>query len=153
MSQQPYIKRPLVLDSVDNSMHARDYQIAGVDFLYNGHPNNPLGFNAFLGDQMRLGKTNQFLLAAASAKKNGDDRFPMLIVLKPANIFQWAREIKKWYSKSNLSCFTSFPHRTDSSPMELICISFQWISLDVRDAVNHVVTSQSVTRIVPGDAI
>jgi len=105
MSQRPYIKKPLVLDSVDNSMHARDYQAIGVDFLYNGHPMNPIGFNAFLGDQMRLGKTNQFLLAAASAKKNGDDRFPMLIVLKPANIFQWAREIKKWYSKSNLSCF------------------------------------------------
>lgn len=89
----PVHKRSLKLDSVDGTKHARQYQIEGIDFIVNGTEENPQGFNCIIGDQMRLGKTPQALLALASDYEN---RTPCLIIVKAANLWQWIREYKIW---------------------------------------------------------
>lgn len=66
---------------------ARDYQKAGVEFIIKS------GFNAIIGDQMRLGKTPQSLLALANAY---EERTPCLILVRSANLWQWVREYKVW---------------------------------------------------------
>ncbi len=73
-------------ESVDRSKRARDYQKEGVEFIFNA------GFNCVIGDQMRLGKTPQSLLAL----KNSPEHFPALIVVRSANLYQWTREFKTW---------------------------------------------------------
>jgi SNF2 family DNA or RNA helicase len=88
----------LAYDSIDGSKHARPYQKTGIDFIVNGAPGNTTGFNCIIGDQMRLGKTPQSLLAVRTALDNQLDRFPTLIVVKAANYWQWIREFKTWTS-------------------------------------------------------
>lgn len=79
----------LNLHSLDGSKVARPYQKEGVEFILDS------GFNCVIGDQMRLGKTPQALLAL----KNGrETRLPCLILVRAANIYQWRREIATWYS-------------------------------------------------------
>lgn len=74
--------------SVDGSgKQARDYQKTGIQFILESD------FNAILGDQMRLGKTPQGLLALKNKYK---ERTPCLILVRGANIWQWIREYKVW---------------------------------------------------------
>lgn len=86
-------KKPLKLTSVYGDKKARGYQVAGVDFMVNGAEGNESGFNCIIGDQMRLGKTPQALLALAS---DMDNRTPCLIIVRAANIYQWLQEFKEW---------------------------------------------------------
>jgi SNF2 family DNA or RNA helicase len=67
--------------------HARPYQEDGVQFILESD------FNCILGDQMRLGKTPQGLLALKNAYK---ERTPCLILVRSANLWQWIREYKVW---------------------------------------------------------
>lgn len=81
-------KSKLDFTSVDGSgKHARPYQEDGVEFIIRGD------FNAIIGDQMRLGKTPQALLALKNAYK---ERTPCLILVRSANLWQWIREYKVW---------------------------------------------------------
>lgn len=66
---------------------ARDYQKDGIKFIVESN------FNAIIGDQQRLGKTPQSLLAYANYK---DERTPLLIIVRSANLWQWIREYKIW---------------------------------------------------------
>lgn len=75
--------------ALDLSGHeARPYQREGIEFLLDNLENHGGGL---LGDQMRLGKTPQALLAAANYNK-----WPILILARSANVYQWVRETKKW---------------------------------------------------------
>lgn len=94
-------KRTLKLSNVNGTKTARNYQIDGVDFIANGRPGNENGFNCILGDQMRIGKTPQSLMALASAK----DKTPVLIVLRATNARQWLREYKDWVSSLPLGVY------------------------------------------------
>jgi SNF2 family DNA or RNA helicase len=81
---------PTKLDftAVDGSgKKAREYQKSGVEFILNSD------FNCIIGDQMRLGKTPQALLALKNAYK---ERIPVLILVRSANLWQWVREYKVW---------------------------------------------------------
>ena len=81
-------RKPLKLSAVDNSnKHAREYQQAGVDFIVES------GFNCIIGDQMRLGKTPQALLALQTDYEN---RTPVLILVRGMNLQQWIKEYKVW---------------------------------------------------------
>jgi SNF2 family DNA or RNA helicase len=83
-------KSDLDLNAVDGSgKKARDYQADGVEFIVNS------GYNCIIGDQMRLGKTPQSLLALKNAFT---ERTPALIIVKSANLWQWIREFKTWTS-------------------------------------------------------
>lgn len=77
----------LNLASVNGDKQARPYQADGVEFILES------GFNAIIGDQMRLGKTPQSLLALKNAYA---ERTPCLIVVRSANLWQWIREYKVW---------------------------------------------------------
>ena len=71
---------------------ARAYQEDGIKFILDPpEPNEP--FNCIIGDQMRLGKTPQALLALQSDYEN---RTPALILVRSANLYQWIREYKVW---------------------------------------------------------
>ena len=74
--------------SVDGSGKiAREYQKQGVEKIIESD------FNLILGDQMRLGKTPQALLALKNAYA---ERTPCLILVRSANLWQWIREYKVW---------------------------------------------------------
>ncbi len=74
--------------SVDGSgKTAREYQKTGIEFILNSD------FNCIIGDQMRLGKTPQALLALKNAYK---ERTPCLQIVRGANLWQWVRENKVW---------------------------------------------------------
>lgn len=73
--------------SADGTKHARKYQAEGIKFIIES------GFNCIIGDQMRLGKTPQALLALKNKFK---ERTPCLILVRSANIWQWLREFKSW---------------------------------------------------------
>lgn len=75
-----------IYTSVDGKKKARPYQVEGVDFILRS------GFNCIIGDQMRLGKTPQSLLALAS----DSNRYPTLILVRGANFYQWIAEYKSW---------------------------------------------------------
>lgn len=80
----------LDFNAVDGSGKvARDYQKDGVEFILQSD------FNCINGDQMRLGKTPQALLALKNTFK---ERTPALIIARPANLWQWTREFKVWCS-------------------------------------------------------
>src|SRR5689334_10031562 len=72
----------------DVTKKARPYQEEGIEFIFESD------FNCVIGDQMRLGKTNQSLLALMNAY---EERTPCLIIVKSANLWQWVREYKIWY--------------------------------------------------------
>lgn len=78
---------------------ARDYQKTGIEFILASD------FNCVIGDQMRLGKTPQSLLAL---KNKFVERTPVLILVRAANLWQWIREYKTW---------------TDALPMGIFPIS------------------------------
>lgn len=81
-------KSDLDFTSNDGSHHkARPYQEDGVKFILESD------FNCIIGDQMRLGKTPQALLAL---KNKLSERTPALILVKGANLWQWIREFRKW---------------------------------------------------------
>lgn len=88
---------PQTLDysSVNGDKSGRDYQVKGVDFIYNGVGINDTGFNCILADQMRLGKTPQFLLALMNAFRTGKKK-KALILVRGANLWQWIKEYKVW---------------------------------------------------------
>ena len=87
----PTLAKPLEpelnLTSVDQSKKARPYQVDGIKFILNS------GFAAVVADQMRLGKTPQSLLALKNS-----NRFPCLILVRSANLFQWIFEYQTWVS-------------------------------------------------------
>lgn len=89
--QAPAAAEPDDLDffSVDGKKQARDYQKEGVRFILNS------GFSCVIGDQMRLGKTPQSLLALKNAFQQGK-RKQALILVRAANLWQWTREAKTW---------------------------------------------------------
>jgi SNF2 family DNA or RNA helicase len=78
--------RILNFHSLDNSKEEYEYQKEGTSFIIKS------SFNCILGDEMRLGKTPQALKAAA----NSPEVFPILIIVRAANIYQWLREYKTW---------------------------------------------------------
>ncbi len=86
----------LLYDSVDRIKHAREYQKEGIQFIINS------GFNCVIGDQMRLGKTPQALLALKNAIV---ERTPCLTLVRAANTWQWVRENRTWVSDDPLSTF------------------------------------------------
>jgi SNF2 family DNA or RNA helicase len=94
-------KHPLHLQNITGTKKARHYQEAGVDFIVNGAPGNEGGFNCTLGDQMRIGKTPQFLMAIASAP----EKRPVLCILRATNARQWLREYKDWVSALPLGVY------------------------------------------------
>lgn len=73
--------------SIDGTLAARPYQREGIKFILDSN------FNCIIGDQMRLGKTPQSLLALKNAYL---ERTPCLILVRSANIYQWIREYKVW---------------------------------------------------------
>lgn len=73
--------------SVFGNKEAREYQKTGIEFIINS------GFNCVIGDQMRLGKTPQSLLAL---KNQYTERTPVLILVRATNLWQWIREYKVW---------------------------------------------------------
>ena len=76
--------------SVDGSKQAREYQKKGVEFAINS------GFACVIGDQMRLGKTPQSLLAVKNHPDFNSDDFKVLILVRAANLWQWVRETRTW---------------------------------------------------------
>jgi len=105
--------RPLKLESVNRDKKARTYQQVGVDFIVNGAEGNEGGFNCIIGDQMRLGKTPQALLALASCYK---ERTPCLIIVRSANLRQWMREYKEWTDPLPLGIFPIIGSKTFIPP-------------------------------------
>jgi SNF2 family DNA or RNA helicase len=91
----------LSFDAIDNSgKTARDYQKIGVKFIIDS------GYNCIIGDQMRLGKTPQSLIALhnshlAIASKNPKIKQikKTLILVRQANLYQWFREYQTWVSQ------------------------------------------------------
>lgn len=87
----------LDFDAFDASGHtARPYQREGIKFILD------TDFNAIIGDQMRLGKTPQALLALRNKYK---ERTPCLEVVRATNLWQWIREHKKWADPSPLGIY------------------------------------------------
>ena len=81
-------KATLDFTSADFSgKHARSYQEDGIQFILESD------FNCIIGDQMRLGKTPQALLALKNKLK---EKSPCLILVRSANLWQWIREYKVW---------------------------------------------------------
>lgn len=77
----------LTFTSIDGTKCARGYQKTGVKFILDGD------FNVVIGDQMRLGKTPQALLAL---RNRYQERTPCLIIVRAANMWQWIAEYKTW---------------------------------------------------------
>lgn len=80
----------LDLESLDGTKKTRPYQTTGVKFIVESD------FCCILGDQMRLGKTPQALIAA----KNSKDKTPILILVRSANIWKWKEEVNTWYDNN-----------------------------------------------------
>ena len=74
--------------SLDKTKKAHEFQLEGINFIKNTN------YNALLADAMGLGKTIQALLAI----KSDPTKFPVLIVVKSAIIYQWAGEYATWVS-------------------------------------------------------
>src|SRR5712675_2316169 len=66
----------LIVDSLDKTKSLRDYQKDGVKFIMDAN------YNAIIGDQMRLGKTPQALMALRQDLAN---RTPCLIIVRSTN--------------------------------------------------------------------
>lgn len=75
---------------------ARDYQKIGVKFILDTN------FNCIIGDQMRLGKTPQSLLAL---KNKLNERTPCLILVRSPNLYQWMREFKTWVTQDPMGIY------------------------------------------------
>jgi SNF2 family DNA or RNA helicase len=71
----------------------RPYQVDGVKFIIDSD------YNCIIGDQMRLGKTPQALMAL---KNKYNEKTPCLIIVRGANLWQWTREYKTWVDASML---------------------------------------------------
>jgi SNF2 family DNA or RNA helicase len=84
------------ITSADGTKTARKYQEEGIKFIIES------GFNCIIGDQMRLGKTPQALLAL---KNKFAERTPCLILVRSANLYQWLREFKSWTFEGNTGIF------------------------------------------------
>ncbi|KNC51242.1 CSB DNA-binding protein [Thecamonas trahens ATCC 50062] len=83
------------------AVHLRDYQVAGVKFLYS---RVAAGKGALLGDSMGLGKTTQ-LLALLSAlngqsgtmvDRTSEVRCMALVVVPGSVMYQWRDEVRRW---------------------------------------------------------
>ena len=90
-------KRDLDFRSANLAFTARPYQEEGIEFIIKSN------FNCIVGDQMRLGKTPQALLALRNAYA---ERTPCLILVKSANLYQWQREYKVWTDTLPLGIWT-----------------------------------------------
>lgn len=93
----------LIFESIDGKKKARNYQEAGVEFLLGCGDFESYGEKrgqcAILADQMRIGKTPQSLIATKNlieqAREKGES-FPVLVLCRAANIYQWIREVWTW---------------------------------------------------------
>lgn len=92
----------VALTSVDGTKHAYPYQNEGIHFILGQEtPEHPeyaeygrlRGNNCIIGDQMRLGKTPQSLLATRTLLERKQVS-KVLIVVRSANLWQWIREYK-----------------------------------------------------------
>lgn len=83
--------------SIDKTKVARHYQEEGVKFIAESN------FNCLIGDQMRLGKTPQALLALKNYYK---EMTPCLILVRSANLWQWVREYQIWTDSLPLGVYT-----------------------------------------------
>lgn len=97
----------LVFNSVYGDKHARPYQCEGIKFIIASD------FNVINGDQMRLGKTPQALLALRNRYK---ERTPCLIVVRAANLWQWVNEFKTWTDPTPLGIFPILGTKTFIPP-------------------------------------
>lgn len=81
------------------SKKARAYQKQGVDFILGAGEfadfADVRGNSCILGDQMRLGKTPQALMALRALFETKQS-LPALILVRAANVYQWMAEIKTW---------------------------------------------------------
>lgn len=84
----------LDFSSVDGKFQARNYQKIGVQFIIDSE------FCCVIGDQMRLGKTPQSLLALKNAFIQGKKK-QALILVRAANTYQWLREVKTWVTNGD----------------------------------------------------
>lgn len=73
--------------SVLGDKSARRYQEDGIRFIIESD------FCCIIGDQMRLGKTPQALIAL---RNRYADKTPCLILVRSANLYQWIAEYKTW---------------------------------------------------------
>lgn len=84
-------------EAIDGSAKkSRKYQTDGVNFI------SESGCNCIIGDQQRLGKTPQSLIAL---RENMDKMSPCLILVRSANAYQWFEEFKVWTSINPLDVF------------------------------------------------
>ena len=83
----------LELQNLAKTKTLRPYQIEGVEFILKSLSQ---GAGCVLADQMRLGKTNQALMAALNHPNFKDLDFSVLVQVRAANVWQWVREIRDW---------------------------------------------------------
>lgn len=83
----------LELQNLAKTKTLRPYQIEGVEFILKSLSQ---GAGCVLADQMRLGKTNQALMAALNHPNFKDLDFNVLVQVRAANVWQWVREIRDW---------------------------------------------------------
>lgn len=90
------IPAPNTLDftNVHGNKKARPYQESGVQFLADHE------YTGIIGDQMRLGKTPQSLLAIKNALRLGIKK-QVLILVRAANLYQWLEETKDWVTNDD----------------------------------------------------
>lgn len=74
--------------SLDGQAQTRHYQDEGLNFIVQS------GFNCLVADQQGLGKTIEAILTLREYK---EETLPAIVVVKSATIWQWQREIKKWF--------------------------------------------------------
>jgi SNF2 family DNA or RNA helicase len=97
-ARESTIDKSAILDytSLDGTKTARQYQKDGIDFIVKS------GFNCIIGDQQRLGKTPQSLIALHNYYA---EMSPTLILVRSANIYQWIREYKTWVDALPMGIF------------------------------------------------
>ena len=83
----------LELQNLAKTKTLRPYQVEGVEFILKSLSQ---GAGCVLADQMRLGKTNQALMAALNHPNFKDLDFSVLVQVRAANVWQWVREIRDW---------------------------------------------------------
>lgn len=77
----------IITTGITEGYKLRPYQLDGVKFILASD------CNCVIGDQMRLGKTPQALMAL---RNQYTERTPCLIIVRSANIWQWTREYRTW---------------------------------------------------------
>lgn len=102
------------------ALHCNDeayaFQKAGVRFAIEAD------YKCLIADAMGLGKTIQGIFASKEAHKR------TLIVVKGSTIFQWAKEIKKWWNDHPIGVMPIMNRETILPGFEIYLISMDFIS-------------------------